>query len=85
MQRQTPMANPQTVQKNWYVVDATDIPKAADIGKVYAFATCDNTADARYVLFTYVLDTTATGLEGEVGLDANRNSTWFVDDLTAKE
>ena len=26
MQRQTPMANPQTVQKNWYVVDATDIP-----------------------------------------------------------
>ena len=67
------------------IIDATDIPKAADIGKVYAFATCDNTADARYVLFTYVLDTTATGLEGEVGLDANRNSTWFVDDLTAKE
>ena len=61
------------------------IPKAGDMGHVFAFATCDTNSIGRDVLFTYVLDTTAVGLEGEVGLDSNKNSTWFVDDLETSE
>ena len=62
-----------------------DIPKAKDIGKVFAFATCDSYSAGRDVLFLYVLDTTAEGLEGEVGIASDKDSTWLVEDLEAKE
>ena len=67
------------------LVDAGKIPKAEEMGQVFAFATCDSNSAGRDVLFAYVLDTTAEGLSGEVGLDSNKNSTWFVDDLETEE
>ncbi len=38
------------------IVFASDIPQPSDIKKSFAFATCDNYNDARYVLFAYILD-----------------------------
>ena len=64
------------------LVDPGKIPAVKDMGHVFAFATCDAASAGRDILFTYVLDTSAKGLEGEVGLDSNKNSTWFVDDLS---
>lgn len=52
-------------------VAVPDAPKASDITKVFALATCDSNSSGRYVLFCYVVDTTAKGLAGEVGLSQN--------------
>ena len=67
------------------LVKADDIPDAKDIGQVFAFATCDSYSAGRDVLFTYVEDTTAKGLEGNVGIHGNDTDTWLVDDLEVKE
>ena len=64
------------------LVNPGKVPAAKDMGHVFAFATCDAASAGRDILFAYVLDTTAKGLEGKVGLDSNKNSTWFVDDLS---
>ena len=55
---------PSTMDMSKYVQDkidrsmvvANEIPPASDIKKSFAFATCDNVYDARYVLFAYILD-----------------------------
>ena len=51
------------------IVQAGDIPDVNAITKVFAFATCDNVSDGRYVLYAYVESTTVDGLFGEVGLE----------------
>ena len=66
-------------------VDASDIPAADDMGQVFAFATCDAYSAGRDVLFTYILDTSAVGLEGRVGISGNDKYTWFVDELREQE
>lgn len=44
------------------VVDVGQAPDASEIGKVFAFATCDNFSAGRYVLFTRVEESTVEGL-----------------------
>ena len=50
--------------------DPGEIPKASEITKSFAFATCDNTyqSSGRYVLFCYVEDTTVSDLGGQIGI-----------------
>lgn len=50
------------------VVSVSDAPKASDIKKAFAFATCDNNSSGRYVLFCYIDDASAEGLSGVLGL-----------------
>lgn len=66
------------------LVKVDDVPKATEMRQIFALATCDSYSAGRDVLFMYVLDTTAKGLEGEIGLGGDDDSTWFVDDLEAK-
>ena len=67
--------------------DPGDIPKAADIDKVFALATCDNlTTDGRYILYAYVEETTAKGLTGDLGLsESEGQTTGFANDLQVEE
>lgn len=67
------------------LVKVDDAPKAADIRQSFALATCDSYSAGRDVLFMYVLDTTAEGLSGEIGLGENDESTWLVEDLETKK
>lgn len=48
---------------------AGDVPEAGDIKQVVAFATCGSDSSVRRVLYTYVEDTSATGLAGSVGVE----------------
>lgn len=67
------------------LVKVDDVPKAADMRQIFALATCDSYSSGRDVLFMYVLDSTAEGLSGEIGLEADDESTWLVDDLEARK
>jgi len=49
------------------LVQVDDIPPIDAMGKLFAFGTCDNVADGRYVLYAYTEATTVEGLHGEVG------------------
>lgn len=49
------------------LVQGGTVPAPDKIKKLFAFATCDNISDGRYVLFAYVEATTAEGLAGVVG------------------
>lgn len=51
------------------VVDPGAVPAPDKVRKLFAFSTCDNYSDSRYVLFAYVERTTAVGLEGVVGAE----------------
>lgn len=67
-------------------VDVGSIPKASEIDKVFAFATCDNYGGGRYILFTYVLDTSVDDLVGTVGVKKKKGeTTGLVDDLGTKK
>ena len=50
------------------VVKCDDIPAADKMRMIFAFATCDNASDRRYVLYAYVEGTTTEGLKGSVGV-----------------
>ena len=63
------------------VVRVADAPPSDAIRKVFAFATCDNVSDGRYVLFAYVEATTADGLVGVVGAMEEEGETGFVNEL----
>lgn len=68
------------------IVKTGTIPKAKDITKSFAFATCDNYSSGRYVLFTYVLDTSVSDLAGEVGIkEGDDGASSFVDDLETQD
>lgn len=60
---------------NRSVVDPGTIPAADDIHKCFAFATCDNLSQGRYVLYAYIEDATVTELHGSVGLDQQNGET----------
>ena len=63
-------------------VDVGKIPEASQLDRVFAFATCDNTSDGRYVLYAYVLDTSVEELTGKVGIDEKEGETsGLVEDL----
>ena len=68
-------------------VAVTDAPKASEIKKVFALATCDNYSSGRYVLFCYVVDTSVEGLTGEVGLarDGEGQTEGFDNELSTVE
>ena len=38
------------------VVYVDDLPALGDVKKIFAFATCDNASEGRYVLYTYVVE-----------------------------
>ena len=46
------------------------IPEAKDMGRLFAFATCDNTyqSQGRYVLFCHIEDTSTPDLVGTIGI-----------------
>jgi len=68
------------------VVFASEVPAPETLRKVFAFATCDNLSDGRYVLFAYVENTSAEGLDGVVGLyDEGEGERGIVNDLHAGE
>ena len=70
---------------NRSVVDPGSIPQANGINKSFAFATCDNVGDARYVLFAYITDTSADDLKGNVGLSTDpEGETELTSDLEEK-
>ena len=51
------------------VCSADDNPQASDIKKMIVLATCDNYAtDGRYLLYSLIEETTASGLYGNVGV-----------------
>lgn len=48
---------------NRSVVSVSDTPPPAAINRIFSFATCDNLpTDGRFVLFTYIADTTVAGV-----------------------
>ena len=51
------------------VVFASSVPAPETLRKIFAFATCDNLSDGRYVLYAYIEKTTAEGLDGVVGFN----------------
>lgn len=64
------------------VVQAEETAPVETMRKVFAFATCDNVGDGRYVLYAYVQDTSAANLEGEVGLaQGEEGEQGFVNEL----
>ncbi|MBX9034513.1 class B sortase [Gordonibacter massiliensis (ex Traore et al. 2017)] len=53
------------------VVTASDVPSPADIAHLFAFATCDNLpSDGRYVLFSYIEESTVPNVAAVGGTDA---------------
>ena len=53
------------------VVAVSDAPAAADIAHLFAFATCDNLpSDGRFVLFSYLEESTVAGVAAVGGTDA---------------
>lgn len=68
-------------------VAVSDAPKASEIKKAFAFATCDNNSSGRYVLFCYIEDTSAKGLTGEIGLsqDGEGQTEGFETELSTVE
>ena len=53
------------------VVAVSDAPAAADIAHLFAFATCDNLpSDGRFVLFSYLEESTVSGVAAVGGTDA---------------
>ena len=67
------------------IVECKDAPKASQIKKVFALATCDNYSAGRYVLYTYVEGTSVDGLEGQIGISEGEDgSVELVDDLSVK-
>lgn len=53
------------------VVAASDVPSPADIAHMFAFATCDNLpSDGRYVLFSYIEESTVPNVAAVGGTDA---------------
>ena len=53
------------------VVVVSDAPAAADIAHLFAFATCDNLpSDGRFVLFSYLEESTVSGVAAVGGTDA---------------
>ena len=64
------------------IVSVDDTPAAAEIAKCFAFATCDNFEEGRYVLYAYIEDTTAAGLAGTIGIASeDGQATGFVDEV----
>lgn len=57
------------------VVNVGVVPEATDISKVFAFTTCDNYDDGRYVLFTYIEGTTVEGLVGVISANSEEGVT----------
>ena len=55
-------------KKDYSIVYVDDAPDAEDIGRVYAFATCDEYGGGRYVLFAYEQAADAEGLSGTLGM-----------------
>lgn len=54
------------------VVAVSDAPNAADIAHLFAFSTCDNLpTDGRYVLFSYLEESTVEGIEAVGGGSAS--------------
>ncbi|RDB62603.1 SrtB family sortase [Gordonibacter sp. 28C] len=53
------------------VVAASNVPSPADIAHMFAFATCDNLpSDGRYVLFSYIEESTVANVAAVGGSDA---------------
>ena len=53
------------------VVAVSDAPASADIAHLFAFATCDNLpSDGRFVLFSYLEESTVAGVAAVGGTDA---------------
>ena len=53
------------------MVAVSDAPAAADIAHLFAFATCDNLpSDGRFVLFSYLEESTVAGVAAVGGTDA---------------
>jgi len=68
------------------VVVTQDLPDMADMGKIFAFATCDNASWGRDILYAYVEDASSAGLEGTIGiLDSHGNASGFVEELEVQE
>ena len=68
------------------VVEVGEIPEASQIDKAFAFSTCDNYSGGRYILFTYVLDTSVDDLKGKVGVKKKKGETsGLVDDLDVEK
>lgn len=65
-------------------VAVPDAPKASEIKKAFAFATCDSNSSGRYVLFCYIEDASAEGLSGVLGLsqDEEGQTEGFDNELT---
>ena len=67
------------------IVYVDDMPAPGRVGKVFAFATCDNILEGRYVLYAYVEKTTADGLEGQIGLwEEDGQTGGFIDELQSE-
>ena len=65
------------------VVTVSDIPAAADLTRIFSFATCDNLpSDGRFVLFSYIADSTVAGITPVGTMTASENNT--VDPAAAK-
>ena len=65
------------------VVKVTDAPDASDVKMSFGFATCDSGSGGRDVLFAYVEETSAEGLEGKVGLKKKDGQiSGFTEDLS---
>lgn len=63
-------------------VDVGTIPPATNINRMFAFATCDDFGEGRYILYTYVLDTNLEGLTGTVGVaEEGGEASGLVEDL----
>lgn len=68
------------------VVKVSDAPDADEVKMTFGFATCDSGSGGRDVLFAYVEDTSAEGLEGKIGIKkTDGQASGFKEDLIATE
>ena len=64
------------------VVKVTDAPDASDVKMTFGFATCDSGSGGRDVLYAYVEETSAEGLEGKIGIKKkDGEASGFTEDL----
>ena len=68
------------------LVSVQDITDVSEMGKIFAFSTCDNSSGGRYILYAYVEDASDESLSGTIGIEmSDGNASGFVEELEVKE
>ena len=67
------------------IVTVTDAPPIDKIDRVFALATCDDYGAGRYILYAYIVDKSAQGLEGSVGVLEEDGQAVGLDEQLAEE